>query len=134
MLNDVVGQLVVAEQVQFNIKEKFHNVHHVYNHVNVPTFPAAVVTEVLVKLLFPESKSGEVEHRSPAVVVRNVSGKILSYVPLQPILNMRPAGRIPGIDMIGHIRFPVIEEGIYEYALEIEDRPICKSYITVSEG
>lgn len=134
MLNDVVGQLVVAEQVQFNTKEKFHNVHHVYNHVTVPIFPAAVVTEVLVKLLFPESKISEVEHRSPAVVVRNTSGKILSYIGLQPILNMRPAGRIPGIDMFGHVRFPVIEEGVYEYSLELEDRPICKTYITVSEG
>lgn len=134
MLNDVTGQLVIAEQVQFNSKEKFHNVHHVYNHVTVPIFPAAVVTEVLVKLLFPESMKGDVEHRTPAVVVRNSSGKILSYVALQPILNMRPSGRIPGIDMIGHVRFPVIEEGIYEYALELEDRPIGKSYITVSEG
>lgn len=134
MLNELVGQLVVAEQVQFNSKDKFHNVHHVYNHVTVPIFPAAVVTEVLVKLLFPESMKGDVEHRSPAVVVRNASGKILSYVGLQPIMNFRPAGRIPGIDMLGHVRFPVIEEGVYEYSLELDDRQICKTYITVSEG
>ncbi|MBD3919296.1 hypothetical protein H8B09_11070 [Paenibacillus sp. PR3] len=134
MLNEVVGQLVIAEQVQFNSKEKFHNVHHAYNHVTVPIFPAAVVTEVLVKVLFPESMKGDVENRSPAVVVRNASGKILSYVGLQPILNMRPPGRVPGIDMIGHVRFPVIEEGVYEYSLEIEERPICKTYITVGEG
>jgi|GEM_PF-2531148 hypothetical protein len=134
MLNEVAGQLIVAEQVQFNNKEKYHNVHHVYNHVTVPIYPAAVVTEVLVKLLFPESMIGEVEHRTPAVVVRNASGKILSYVALQPVLNMRPAGRIPGIDMFGHVRFPVIEEGVYEYSLELEDHAICKTYITVSEG
>lgn len=131
MIKNITGSLIVANEVVFNDIEKYHSVVKVLNQVDVPTLPAAIATEILVKLLIPFEKVDFYSDLEPEIHVINESGKLITNTFFPFIANMRRPKSIPGIDMYGIIRFPVVEEGVYEYQLLVGNEHLTSYYISV---
>jgi len=131
MINDITGSLVVANEVVFNQFEKYHSINQVLNQVYVPTLPAAVITDVLTKILIPSEKMGDYSNVEPEIHVIDSNKELITHTFLPEITNMRKAHNIPGIDIHSSIRFPVVKEGIIEYILYVKGKILSRYFVSV---
>ncbi|WP_081476685.1 hypothetical protein [Brevibacillus laterosporus] len=127
MLDTFKIQMIIAEKVHFHEYEKMHSVEKVLNAITVPILPAAVITDVLVKVFFEE----DTPPLQPSIQVLDQENRLVCHEELPPLKNFRKEGMVPGIDIRVNIRFPVVEEGVYTYRLYIDNELMTESYVSV---
>lgn len=131
MIKDVIVSMLIAKEIEFNQDEKYHNIFEVLNRVYVPTLPAVVITDVLVKILVPIDKVDELTGIEPEIHIFDKDDRLISNFFLPSFENLRTSENLPGIDIQTNIRFPVKVEGIYEYRLYFKNIHRCSNYIGV---
>ncbi|MCR8979766.1 hypothetical protein [Brevibacillus laterosporus] len=127
MLDTFKIQMIIAEKVHFSEYEKAHSIEKVLNAITVPILPAAVKTDVLVKVFLKEDTPA----LQSSIQVLDQEDRLLCNEELPPLKNFRKEGMVPGIDMFVNIRFPVVEEGVYTYRLYIDNELMAESYVSV---
>ncbi|MEC3196095.1 hypothetical protein P9Z84_25855 [Bacillus cereus] len=115
MKNNISCQIIIAENIMFDPKEKKHTAYNILNKIHVPTLPSAVITSVLFKFHFSEKEN--LEEIQNEIRVYNSNREIVFSGQLPNLKNFRDKGMIPGIDGVIEIRFPVMESGKYEYVV-----------------
>lgn len=116
------AQLIAAEKIEFDAFRNQHSLANVLNSMTVPLFPAAVITDVLVKINF-ESRDYTTEAEFTVV---SPEGKIVCSKSSLPIKNLRTEKEVPGIDLAFNARFPVVEKGNYYYKLVVNNQLLCE--------
>ncbi|WHX49612.1 hypothetical protein QNH46_02685 [Paenibacillus woosongensis] len=115
---EIKGCILVAEDIEFHPLRRSHSIKSVLNLVEVKLFPAAIVTDVLIKLILPKdfnSAEAVVEVHSPDKIVAFRSSFI-------DVKNFRPDGAVPGMEACLNSRFAAVEEGSYTYRLLIDEK------------
>ncbi|PFJ16990.1 hypothetical protein COD67_22420 [Bacillus cereus] len=115
MKNSISCQIIIAENIKFDSKEKKHTAYNILNKINVPTLPSAVITSVLFKFHFSEKE--KLEEIKNEIRVYNSNRESVFSGQLPRLKNFRDERMTPGIDGVIEIRFPVMESGKYEYVV-----------------
>ncbi|MHA4414352.1 hypothetical protein ACX163_24685 [Bacillus cereus] len=122
MKNNISCQILIAENIMFDPKEKKHTAYNILNKITVPILPASVITSVLFKFQF--SEEDELEEINNKILVYNSKEEIVFSGQLPKLRNFRDKGMVPGIDGVIEIRFPVMESGKYEYVVYSDNHKI----------
>lgn len=120
------GCLLVADGVEFDKNKKCFSVSHILNAVTVQLFPAAIVTNLLVKLYVPSVDS---VHKLD-IEVKDAKDKLVFYESIGEVKNVRTNtenGEWPGIDTSVKCRFPVTSQGTHTFNL-YADKKLLSSY------
>ncbi|WP_088344582.1 hypothetical protein [Bacillus cereus] len=122
MKNNISCQILIAENITFDPKEKKHTAYNILNKIIVPILPASVITSVLFKFQF--SEGDKLEEINNKILVYNSNEEIVYSGQLPKLKNLRDSRMTPGIDGVIEIRFPVMESGKYEYVVYSNNQKI----------
>jgi hypothetical protein len=122
MKNNISCQILIAENIMFDPKEKKHTAYNILNKITVPILPASVITSVLFKFQFSEEDG--LEEINNKILVYNSNEEIVYSGQLPKLKNLRDNRMTPGIDGVIEIRFPVMEIGKYEYVVYSNNQKI----------
>ncbi|MGW9128330.1 hypothetical protein ACWGPW_25475 [Paenibacillus chitinolyticus] len=120
MSYNLTGQLLVARTVEYDAENKTFSVTGTMNFYSVEVFPSVVITDVLIKILFPNY----INEKDAYIEILDKQMNVITLFTLPKIINMRDEKMTPGLDTFINIRFPVTEEGEYIYRLRINGKKV----------
>lgn len=115
---ELKGSLIIAEKMDYNPILKRHSISNILNSIEVPVLPSALITDVLVKFILPNTDYFEEAY----VEVRAPDQEIVFKSNIIEIQNYRPLDVTPGMDANFNARFAVLEEGNYIYKLHAKEK------------
>ncbi|WP_159888751.1 hypothetical protein [Paenibacillus puerhi] len=131
MVDELYGQMLVAEKVIFNDEAKKHSISTVLNKLIVPTIPSVAIADVYMKIVIPRSKLDMIVGMKASLQVVNEAGILVNDKDLPDIMNYREVDMIPGIDISTNFRFLVLETGIYTYLLYVGENVLASYTLNV---
>jgi hypothetical protein len=129
---EIKANIIVGKEIKFDPYQGSHSINSVLNSLQVPLFPSAIITNVMIKMLLPTNDylgSVHMDVVAPDQIIVTSCAEI-------DIKNYRSAASIPGMDACIQLRFAVTEEGNYFYRLMAYDKVITEYplFISLSES